>query len=455
MLRRLKLGLFLTATVAVAGCGGAHRPAPRRAPVRPPTLRPRVPTLRRRSGARVSRPNVVFVLTDDLSKDLVRDMPHVRALRRSGATFSRYVVSDSLCCPSRASILTGRLPHDTGVFTNTRPEGGYAAFIHHRDGRATFAGALSARGYRTALMGKYLNGYPPGHGGIPPGWTDWAGTGKAYAEYGYRLDEQGTPVSYGTAPGDYLTDVLARRGEAYVDAAAGSDQPFVLELATFAPHRPAVPAPRDLHALPHDRAPRGPAYDRANRDAPPWLAGRRAAARPHAPLDRPPPPRPGALACSPWTACSRGSRPTSRADGLDRDTYVVFSSDNGFHMGEHRLLPGKLTAFDTDVRVPLIVAGPGIRPGSTDRCPGPEHRPRADLRGAGRRARAAAHGRPQPRPAAARPHAGELAHRGADRAPPPAALGRRPGRAGPRQRRPADLRGAAHTPPDLRRVRRR
>jgi N-acetylglucosamine-6-sulfatase len=352
VLRRLPFGLVLTAMVVVAGCGGAHRPPP---PRRPPRRPPRVTTT-------VRRPNVVVVLTDDLSKDLVRDMPHVRRLRRAGATFTRYVVSDSLCCPSRASILTGRLPHDTGVFTNTRPDGGYAAFVRHRDGRAGFAGALSRHGYRTALMGKYLNGYPPGHGGIPPGWTDWAGTGKAYAEYGYKLDEEGTPVAYGSAPRDYLTDVLARRGEAFIDAAAGTDEPFVLELATFAPHRPAVPAPRDLDAFPHDRAPRGPAYDRANGNAPPWLAGRRPLpARTRRWIDRRH--RDRARSVLAVDRLLAGVEAHLRADGLDRDTYVVFSSDNGFHMGEHRLLPGKLTAFDTDVRVPLIIAGPGIRPG--------------------------------------------------------------------------------------------
>src|SRR5204862_3299253 len=106
------------------------------------------------------RPNVVFILTDDLSWDLVQYMPRVQQMQRDGMTFTNYFVTDSLCCPSRASIFTGRFPHNHGVLTNTPPSGGFAAF---RSGaqRQTFATALHAAGYRTAMMGKYLNGYHP------------------------------------------------------------------------------------------------------------------------------------------------------------------------------------------------------------------------------------------------------------------------------------------------------
>src|SRR5436190_18714428 len=79
-------------------------------------------------AAAAKRPNVVFVLTDDLAWNLVRYMPHVQQLQRRGLTFSRYFVTDSLCCPSRSSIFTGRFPHDTGVFTNMAPDGGFQVF---------------------------------------------------------------------------------------------------------------------------------------------------------------------------------------------------------------------------------------------------------------------------------------------------------------------------------------
>src|SRR3954468_8936897 len=109
-------------------------------------------------AAAQTRPNIVFVLTDDLSWNLVPYMPQVQQLQREGMTFERYVVTDSLCCPSRASILTGRYPHSTGVLKNMGADGGFGAF-HGYEEESTFATALQRRGYRTGLFGKYLNGY--------------------------------------------------------------------------------------------------------------------------------------------------------------------------------------------------------------------------------------------------------------------------------------------------------
>src|ERR1700748_185851 len=104
-----------------------------------------------------SRPNFVFVLTDDLAWNLVSHMPHVLGLEKAGTTMSKYYVVDSLCCPSRSAIFTGEYPHDDGVFTNSGSDGGYATFNAHGDQRKTWAVALHAAGYRTAMMGKYLN----------------------------------------------------------------------------------------------------------------------------------------------------------------------------------------------------------------------------------------------------------------------------------------------------------
>lgn len=310
------------------------------------------------------RPNIVFVLTDDLSTDLLEFMPHVRALRRAGTSFSRYIVSASLCCPSRASILTGRLPHNTGVFTNVAPDGGFRAFVTAGNHRSTFAVALRRHGYRTALLGKYLNGYRADQGGVPRGWTDWSGTGKGYQGFDYTLDQDGTPVSYGSAPTDYLTDVLAYQGRTFIDRAAIDGRPFLLEVSTFAPHRPAVPAPRDAALFGDLRAPRGPAFNRANRDAAAWLANRpRRPARLLANIDRRYRQRARSVVAVDELVGSL--RRELEAAGEADDTFFVFSSDNGYHMGEHRLLPGKLTAFDSDVRVPLIVAGPGVAAGAT------------------------------------------------------------------------------------------
>jgi arylsulfatase A-like enzyme len=318
------------------------------------------------TGARAAAkpPNVVFVLTDDLAWNLVKYMPHVRQLQRRGMTFSRYFVTDSLCCPSRSSIFTGRFPHDTGIFTNMGADGGFQAFRSRGWESRTWATALQPLGYRTGMGGKYLNGYLPRNGGVPPGWTDWHVAGNAYAEFNYNLNENGALVHYAAAPSDYLTDVLAAKGSAFIDQAAAARRPFVLELATFAPHAPYTPAPRDANAFPGLRAPRSPSFNRANVNPPPWLGG-------HQPLT------PQQIAGIDAAFRKRAQavqavddligriEATLRARGLAQNTYIFFSSDNGYHMGEHQLAPGKMTAFDSDIRVPLVVAGPGVPAGRT------------------------------------------------------------------------------------------
>jgi N-acetylglucosamine-6-sulfatase len=315
-------------------------------------------------------PNVVFVLTDDLSWNLVRYLPQVRQLQADGLTFSDYTVTDSLCCPSRSSIFTGRFPHDTGVFTNGGTDGGFDFFHVHGEESQTFATALQARGYRTAMMGKYLNGYQPANtqGGsqpyVPPGWSEWDVAGNGYPEFNYNLNENHTVVHYGNQPQDYLTDVLAGKGTSFIANAAAAHEPFLLEVATFAPHAPYTPAPRDANSFPGLTAPRGPAFDTLPTDAPPWLAGRTP------------------LTDAEKATIDAGFRKRVQAvqavdqmigelraalvkAGVAGNTYVVFSSDNGYHMGEYRLNPGKMTAFDTDIRVPLVVAGPGVAGNAT------------------------------------------------------------------------------------------
>ncbi|MFL5905712.1 MAG: sulfatase-like hydrolase/transferase, partial [Solirubrobacteraceae bacterium] len=228
-------------------------------------------------AAGAAPPNVVFVLTDDLAWNLVQYMPHVQELQQRGMTFTRYYVTDSLCCPSRASIFTGRFPHNTKIFTNMAPDGGYDVFHQRHEERSTFATALHKAGYRTGFMGKYLNGYLPTSLRVPNGWSDWVGAGAAYAEFNYNLNQNGTLVHYGKRPRDYLTDVLAAKGSAFINAAADAGQPFVLELSTFAPHGPFTPAPRHANLFPGLKAPKGPAFNAPVRNAPSWLAG-------HAPL---------------------------------------------------------------------------------------------------------------------------------------------------------------------------
>jgi N-acetylglucosamine-6-sulfatase len=346
--------LALTAVAAVAllaGAAGTHA------------------TLAATGAPAATRPNVVFVLTDDLSWNLVAHMPQVRRLQADGLSFNDYTVTDSLCCPSRSSILSGRFPHDTGVFTNGGVDGGFDYFHGHGEEAQTFATALRASGYRTAMMGKYLNGYQPAdpQGGtlpyVPPGWSEWDVAGNGYPEFNYDLNENHTVVHYGSRPQDYLTDVLAGKGAAFITSSAAAHQPFLLEIATFAPHAPYTPAPRDADSFPGLTAPRGPAFDTLPTDAPPWLAARTPLTPTEtAAIDTGFRKRVQAVqAVDRLIATLRGALTKA---GVAGDTYLVFSSDNGYHMGQYRLNPGKMTAFDTDIRVPLVVAGPGVAPGS-------------------------------------------------------------------------------------------
>jgi N-acetylglucosamine-6-sulfatase len=320
--------------------------------------------------AAASAPNIVFVLTDDLSMDLLPYMPNLEAMQQQGLTFSNYYVSDSLCCPSRSSIFTGNFPHDTDVLGNTGRHGGYRAFMRAGDEDDTFNLALQEAGYRTAMMGKYLNGYlqesvaglPRGY--IPPGWSEWDVVGWGYPEFNYWLNDDGTLQYYGHNPADYLTDVLANKGANFIEQSAQMGKPFFLELATFAPHFPYVPAPRDAHSFPGLTAPEPPNFNVLPVDAPRWLAN-------HKPLTS----KQIAYINKVFRLRVQSVQAVDRMIGLieqalvtagvSRNTYIVFSSDNGLHTGEYRLMPGKLTAFDTDIHVPLIVTGPGVPAGTT------------------------------------------------------------------------------------------
>jgi N-acetylglucosamine-6-sulfatase len=320
------------------------------------------------------KPNFVFVLTDDLSRNLVPYMRHVEAMQKQGTRFDRYFLTDSLCCPSRSSILTGRYPHSTGVITNVPPDGGFEVF-HPVEEKSTFATALQEAGYRTGMMGKYLNGYTPhtvvdgAPQYVPPGWSAWAVAGNGYAGFNYDLlvqrpGGQKRLVHYGSRPRDYMTDVLSRRGQAFIAGAVKAGKPFMLELSTFAPHAPFTPAPRDANKFPNARVPRGPLFNAPQlQGAPAWLST--------APLT---PPQINQLDAD----FRKRAQSVQAVDKLIGDiraklrqlrvadnTYIVFTSDNGYHMGQRRLLQGKQTYWDHDVRVPMVVVGPGVPAGAT------------------------------------------------------------------------------------------
>ena len=319
------------------------------------------------AASQTARPNVILILTDDLDAKAIAHMPRLRAqLADRGVTFANFFVTTSLCCPSRSSILRGQYVHNHHVYTNQPPRGGFETFRALGHERSTVATWLQAAGYRTVLMGKYLNGYPdrtaPTY--VPPGWEEWYSPSRGgYANFNYTMNENGRLVAYGSRPEDYMTDVLARKAADVIRRSGRDGKPFFIYLATYAPHAPATPAPRHANAFTDVTAPRPPSFNEADvSDKPGWVQQREAlSAVQVARIDEQYRTRLRSLLAvdEMIEAMIDVLRQTGQ---LDR-TYLFFTSDNGFHMGEHRLMPGKNTAFEEDIHVPLLVRGPGVPAG--------------------------------------------------------------------------------------------
>lgn len=323
------------------------------------------PVDRRPADAADRPPSVLVILTDDQRWDTLRAMPEVRErIARHGVRFTRAYVTNPSCCPSRVSLLTGGYSHTTGVWANAGPNGGFASF----DDAATIATRLDDVGYRTGLFGKYLNGYDPASGYVPPGWDTWlAGAEEYYLDY--RLldatDGDGSVLRYGDDPGDYSTRVLTRAAQGFLSSTL-ADTPFFAIVAYHAPHPPATPDPRDAGAL-RDLAPyRSPSFDERDVSDKPRYVRRLDR------LDRDDERELDALRVAQLRsllAVDRGVGEllsTLRTLGRLRDTMVVFTSDNGYQWGEHRWI-GKGVPYEESIRVPLVirfdtlVADPGSR----------------------------------------------------------------------------------------------
>ncbi len=313
-------------------------------------------------------PNIVFILTDDLDAAAATQMEQVKQLiTRAGTRFDHHYVGVSLCCPSRVSTLRGQFAHNSTIYGNNPPLGGFEGTYAKGLETSTVATWLQAAGYRTALIGKYLNNYPNGAPSItyvPPGWDEWysPNQGNPYNEFNYSLNENGVTVDYGDDAEDYLTDVISAKTSDFIRRSVEEhpDQPFFAYVATYAPHLPATPAPRHAHALPDITAPRQASFNEADvSDKPGWLHDAPLLTEVEiATIDMQYRKRRQSLLAVDEMVQSIVD--TLQATGQLADTYLFFSSDNGFHMGQHRLVSGKMTAFEEDLLVPLSVRGPGI-----------------------------------------------------------------------------------------------
>lgn len=308
-------------------------------------------------------PNIVFILTDDQTVENMRYMPRTRELLGDkGTTFENAFVTNSVCCPSRASILRGQYMHNHNIRGAKPPNGGWQKFRDLGHDESTIATWLQDDGYRTTYVGKYLNVYRDTTY-IPPGWDEWyALDGSGY--FDFEMNENGETVSY-TGRDEYQTDVFGRKATQSIRRASESGDPFFLHLSPNAPHGPSDPAPRHETLFEDHEAPRPPSFNEADvSDKPEWVREKPLLGREEVrEIDEWHRNRARTLVAVDETV--RDVVETLEDTGELEDTYIVFTTDNGWHMGQHRLTPSKTHAYEEDAQVPLIVRGPGVPEGRT------------------------------------------------------------------------------------------
>ncbi len=371
--------LIAAVGVAASGCGGsspattgttASRPPP--PPPSGPDLPARVPALEKQAK---HAPNLLFVLVDDQAENTFKPRfePNVfRWIVDPGTRFPNGVAAPPLCCPDRAGVASGQFPHNHGVFSN-KP--GYADFEDKED---TLPVWLYRAGYKTALFGKYMNGYPTVAGlNSAPGFEKWLGFRSETRYYNYSLTNGRRLIEHGRKPRDYSTDVFTRRAVRFIHSTAKGKRPFFLWLSYFAPHDDYAPrgpckspnklkgnwnpVPRssaDFKRYAHVKLPEPPSYDerhiqdkiRAVAQLPRITLHLHShvAARYRCTL----------AALHPVDQGVGQMMQALRREGELRNTVVVYLSDNGVYYGEHRLLKGKGYAYEPALNVPYAIRVP-------------------------------------------------------------------------------------------------
>jgi arylsulfatase A-like enzyme len=310
-------------------------------------------TLLSSATALTEQPNVVLVLTDDQTMESVAKMPYVSS-RPDWVRFPNAYIQNPLCCPSRATILTGRYDTHTKVTSN----GATGAF----DATNTLATWLDGAGYRTALVGKYLNNYPrvAPDGLKPPGWTTFQavadGTGT-YAQYNWDLVADGVQQHFGYGPENYQLDVLTTRANEFIGRSAAEEAPFFLYFAPTATHAPwrASPTREGTHAT-------AAVANNAALFNEPDVSDKPAYIRDHAVQD-------AALMDTrrrkEWDAALSVDDAVAALDrqlvasGVAQNTVMIFMTDNGYALGEHRWY-GKTCQYRVCTHTPLLVRYPGL-----------------------------------------------------------------------------------------------
>ena len=354
VLAAVSAALTLSALLAVAVGGGAANASPQQ---------------------QAAKPNILVLMSDDQTVESMRVMANVNSLlAKQGTTFANNFASYPLCCPSRSTFITGQYAHNHTIMGNAAPSGGYEKLVPTQAN--TLPVWLQRAGYTTVHLGKYLNGYGrtrPTE--VPPGWSEWYGSTdpQTYRFYNYRLNENGRLVNYGTGAANYQTDVYNRKAVELVRRLAPGSKPFFLSVAFLAPHsggprdpddpaNPASPspAPRHRNAFANQPLPAPPSLNEADvSDKPAAIRNRPllATARLNAIRENYQQRLESLLAVD---EAVRDILSVLSATGELERTLVIYTSDNGFFHGEHRVPAGKVLVYEPSVRVPLVIRGPGI-----------------------------------------------------------------------------------------------
>ena len=348
---------------------------------------------KKRTTPKQTRPNVVLIMDDDQSVNLQQFLAKTNAaIAAKGVTFDNSFVNYSLCCPSRSTMLTGQYAHNHGVRGNQQPSGGYSKLAPTLDN--TLPVWLQRSGYYTAHIGKFLNGYgttsPDTE--VPPGWNEWYGsldnpdgfTGGTYTAYGYTLNENGRIVHYGSTPDaadppTYQTDVYSKKAADFIRRRAPSKKPFYLSVAPRDPHSEAAScncagnnpraAPRYEGKLAGLTAPRDPSFNEANVSDKPSNIKNLSPLTPAQIANVDGRYRARAEAVLGVDDLVQNVVSTLKSSGELKNTVLIFTSDNGFFHGEHRVPQGKVRVYEPSIRVPLLIRAPGMPRGVHRRQP--------------------------------------------------------------------------------------
>lgn len=327
------------------------------------------------AAAQTTSPNIVIIQYDDMRSTDWDALPLTKSLLSDGTWYENYYATTPLCCPSRASLLTGQYSHNHRVLQNSGRNGGFNAF--KRVHGSTLATWLKEKGYRTALVGKYLNGYKD-NSRKPPGWDQtFISTSLNY--YNFTLNENGKPKQYKKKAkkkrkknqgrnNPYITDVLRDKSIKFIQSTP-DETPLFLYVGMRAPHAPSTPALRHRGAYKGSRAAKTPAFNRKGVGKVGFVKNlKKLGGRQIKSLNKLERSRKQTLKSA--DAMFVAIWQTLEAEGrLDQDTYIFVISDNGMMMGEHRLLT-KGVVYDHSVRIPMIAWGPDFSPGTDGRLVG-------------------------------------------------------------------------------------